>query len=104
MASDKSDHDLLIEIHTKLEALEKSWDKVSNGMGFSRCVTRGETLKQLEKELVELQVIQKAAAEASRQDLRRIYKYMIVVFIALGGVQTTTNWEGVVKLLKLVLG
>ena len=101
---DKSDHDLLIEIHTKLEALEKSWDKVSNGMGFPRCVARGETLKQLEKGLVEMQVIQTAAAEAIRQDSRRIYKYMLLMFAALGGVQTTTNWEGVVKLLKLVLG
>jgi len=48
-AQKQSDHDLLIAMNTKLDTLCKSFEKVSNGEGFNRCVKRAEQIKTLFK-------------------------------------------------------
>jgi hypothetical protein len=39
--------ELLIKLDTKLDNLVKAFDKVSNGVGFPRCIERGTQIKTL---------------------------------------------------------
>ncbi len=54
------DHDLLLEIKGDLKALVETFESVSKGDGFARCVQRGERVKRLEQDVIELKVAQKA--------------------------------------------
>jgi len=49
--NDKEQGEKLIAIETKLTTLIKQFDKISNGVGFPRCVERDQRIRQLEERM-----------------------------------------------------
>lgn len=45
-----NDHDLLLQVNSKLDALTEEFRRVSNGQGFPRCADRLARLNSIEKE------------------------------------------------------
>ena len=100
---DASERDLLIEIHTKLVAMERAWEKVANGVGFPRCVVRGEILKQLNTDLDKTQALQKDHGIENTKAFRKIYKVMIILSVIMGGHLLAMDWEPLLKMAKWFL-
>jgi hypothetical protein len=69
-----NDHDLLVRIDGRLEALAEEFRRAANGQGFPRCAERGETLLHLRRDL-----------EGLRGKLREMQTRNFQIRLLLGG-------------------